>query len=354
MTRRHVRAGLVLIAVVLAGAWWAPPPVAAQGMPPVIRFFAAWAESRSDFDGLHLFIDAQVDDPDGQVPLSIQSVIVTRPDGGTLDLTGNFRYPNLGFRGEYFVDAGAPAPGTYTIAVTDAQGNTAMTTDDLGDPPALAPPEVVTPASEQIVATTTPTIGWNPVDGTASQRVAIRNADAFNVFGDSLYTGPVLPGDAAQFTLPAGVLTPGRRYVVELQAYDVPSGILAQTNTRAVRRQPFSVAGPNVGFFLNQAAFTTGDTLNLGLSVRNDGPPVAVDVRAWAGPPSGPAVLVFDVPGVEFPATAPDVSTVLNNVITHVFTGDEPAGPYALGIRVLERDTGAVMAQSIVGFDFAP
>jgi hypothetical protein len=200
--------------------------------------------------------------------------------------------------------------------------------------------ELGSPGSEQIVTTTTPTINWTPAPGAGSQRVAIRHADGFSVFGDSVYTRPVLPGDAAEFTLPAGVLTPGRRYVVELQGYDVPSRILAQTNTRAVRRRPFSVAGPNVGLFLNQGTFTTGDTLSVGLSVRNDGPPVTVDVRVWAGPPSAPSVLVFDFPGVELPTTPPNVSTVFSGVITHVFSGDEPAGAGLASFAQIRRRAG--------------
>src|SRR5580765_5451250 len=83
-------------------------PVWAEGTPPIIRFFGAWAEMRPTFLEPHLFLDVQVDDPDGQVPATIQSVIVTGPDERTYDLTSRFSHPNLTFRGEYFFDAGSP------------------------------------------------------------------------------------------------------------------------------------------------------------------------------------------------------------------------------------------------------
>ena len=84
-------------------------PAWAAGTPPIIRFFGAWAEMRTAFLDPHLFLDVQVDDPDGQVPTTIQSVIVTGPDGRTYDLTNRFSNPNLNFRGEYFLDAGLPS-----------------------------------------------------------------------------------------------------------------------------------------------------------------------------------------------------------------------------------------------------
>ena len=336
-----------------AGLWGDVQPAGAQGMPPIIRFFGVWVETRPELAEPHLLLSVQIDDPDGEVPATIQSVIVTAPDAGTLDLTARFRYPNLGFRGEYFLDAGPPLTGIYTIAVTDTQGHTVSASKALSTAPSLLPPSVTSPENEAILTTTTPTISWEPVAGAGSTRVAIRNADGDTVFGDSLYTGPLLAGSATQFAIPAGVLTPGRRYVAEIQAHDTP-GALPAANNRTVTRRPFSVAGPNVGVVLNQSVFATGQTLRFGVSVRNDGGPVNVDVQIWAGAPGGATAQVMEVADVEIPSTSPDASLVANDIVTHTFEGQEPAGAYVVGIRLRERVTGGIVAQAIGSFTFAP
>jgi hypothetical protein len=120
--RRIGHMGL-LVVVLSVRLLWSAQPVGAAGIPPIIRLFAAWAEQRPDSTPPHLNFDVQVDDPDGQVPLTIQSVTVTLPDSSTLNLTSQFNYPNLDFRGEYVLSPGAPGSpvptGTYTVTVTD-------------------------------------------------------------------------------------------------------------------------------------------------------------------------------------------------------------------------------------------
>ena len=330
-------------------------PAWAAGTPPIIRFFGAWAEMRSTFLEPHLFLDVQVDDPDGQVPTTIQSVIVTGPDERTYDLTSRFSYPNLTFRGEYFFDAGSPVQtGSYTVAVTDTQGNTATVTDPLTVFNAIAPASVIYPSSEELIDTPTPTLLWESVLGAAGMRVSICNADKFNTNGgDCMYSSPVLAGLATQITVPAGVIEPGRRYAVRVEAYDDAGASFPAASFRASAFQPFSVAGPNVSLFLNQSTFMPGQRVHLGLSVRNNGAPRPVDVTLWVGHPDGTAVKI-PLGNVEIASTPPDVSKVTNDYLVYTFAGGEPTGVYLVGIRLTSPDTGQIIAQSAVTLTLAP
>ena len=328
-------------------------PAWAAGTPPIIRFFGAWAEMRPGFLEPHLNLDLQVDDPDGQVPTTIQSVIVTGPDARTYDLTSRFFNPNLNFRGEYFFDAGSPVlTGSYAVAVTDTQGNTTTGSDTLNVFNPIAPANVTYPSSEELIDTTTPTLLWEPVLGAAGIRVRICNADTFNTSGDCPYS-TLLAGSATQLTLPAGVLDPGRRYAVRVETYDDPGASFPAANFRASTFQPFSVAGPNVSLFLNQSTFTPGSTLHLGLSVRNNGAPRPVDVTLWVGHPDGTAVKI-PLGNVEIASTPPDVSKVTNDYLVYTFAGGEPTGVYLVGIRLTSPDTGQIIAQSAVTLTLTP
>jgi hypothetical protein len=240
---------------------------------------------RPGFSEPHLFIDLRVDDPDGEVPATISSVSVTGPDGSRYDLA--FFSPNLGFRGEYFLDAGsAVQPGTYRATVTDVQGNLATASDSIGTYGVLMPATITSPRAQEIVGTTAPTLRWEAVDGAAGLRVVICNADIFTTSGDCFYSMAV-PSSSTQFTVPGGVLDPGRRYALWVEAYDTATASLPGSNVRARSVQPFSVAGPNLGVFLNQPTFSAGQTLHLGLSLRNDGTSADADVTVWAGLPDG-------------------------------------------------------------------
>lgn len=347
----------ILILVLSMVLVWAASPARAAGTPPIIRTFNAHAENQVGFASPHLGVDVQVDDPDGQVPLTIQSVMVTGPDGRTFDLTNLFRYPNLNFRGGYFPDLGTPVPtGTYRVDVTDIQGNTVTATDVLNPFPSLLPANVTSPGPEQILTTTTPTFHWDPIVSAGSVRVLIRNADQGHTSGDGLYTGPFLSslsGPPTQFTLPAGVLEPGRRYALRLEAFDTSTG-LPTANIRAATHRNFSVAGPNVSLFLNQSTFHLGQTLKLGANIRNDGAPVKVGLKFWAGVPTIPDPVELADVDVDLPSTAPDVSIVANDLVVLTFTTVFPAGDYVFGMRFSAGKTDGIIAQSRVGFHYSP
>lgn len=190
--------------------------------------------------------------------------------------------------------------------------------------------------------------------GAAGIRVRICNADEFSTIGgDCLYTSPVLADFATQFKLPAGVVDPGRRYALRVEAYDDSGASLPVASFRASTFQPFSVAGPNVGLFLNQSTYKPGHTLHLGLNVRNNGAPRPVDVTLWVGHPDGRAVKI-PLGSMEIASTSPDVTKVMNDYLVYTFTGDESTGVYLLGIRLTSPDTGQIIAQRMGTLTLAP
>lgn len=349
------RAQLVLLlAVVGAGLISSLPSAEAQGLPPAIRFFAVWAENRPGFASPHLNMTAFIDDPDGQVPLTIQSVVVTGP-AGTFNVP--FFYPNLEFRGQYFLDTGptvTPLPGTYTLTVTDNQGNVSTATDPLGTVPAISPPNVTFPTtSEQMISTTTPTFEWAFVTGAANTQVSIVNLDVFATFGDTLFRSLLLPGAATQFLLPGGILTPGRRYLLRVHAFDAAG--LGPANIRATTQIPFSVAGPSVTMSLNKPTFVGGDQLLLSVFYRNNGAPITVEGELWAGLPGGPAIELITVDNLPLSQTAPDASTALvQNFLLHTFTGAEPPSHYVLRFQFFDLGGPGVIAEASVPFRVGP
>lgn len=349
------RAGrvLLLMAALSASFVWSSSPAEAAGTPPVIRFFTAWAESRTTFSSPHLNLVAFMDDPDGRVPLTIASAVVTGPGGQTYNLLYN--YPNLvDLRGQWFLDAGTTIPtGTYTLTVTDTQGNVVTATDTLGTVPPLSPATVTLPQSEQILTTTTPTFQWNAGSGAAAIDIRIVNLDIFSTFGDTLYSSTLRPGTTTQFTMPGGILAPGRRYLLRVLAYD-SSGGLGPANIRAATQVPFSVAGPSVTMSLNKRAFVTGDPLLLSIFYRNDGASITVDAELFAGLPGGPAIRLVEV-DLPLGTTPPDVSTTLvSNLLLYTFSGSEPAGNYVLRLLFWETDGPGLVGESSISFTFSP
>lgn len=349
------RAGrvLLLMAALSASFIWSSPPAEAAGTPPVVRFFTAWAENRTTYSLPRLNLVAQLDDPDGRVPLTIASAVVTGPGGQTYNLAYN--YPNLEFRGQYHLDAGTTIPtGTYTIRVTDTQGNVVTATDTLGTVPPLSPATVTLPQSEQILTTTTPTFQWNAVSGAAAIDIRIINADIFSTYGDTLYSSTLRPGTTTQFTMPGGILAPGRRYLLRVLAYD-SSGGLGLANIRATTQVPFSVAGPSVAMSLNKRAFVTGDPLLLSVFYRNDGASITVEAELFAGLPGGPAAIRLMEVDLPLGTTPPDVSTTLvSNLPLYTFTGSEPAGNYVLRLLFWETNGPGLVAESSISFTFSP
>lgn len=358
MARQFRAAGPLLLAVVVLGAGilGSAPPADAAGTPPIVRAFSVWAENRASFGSPRLFAFAFVDDPDGQVPSTITSVVLTVP-AGTVTLTNNYNYPNLDFFGQYCLCGDpvlTPTPGVYTLTVTDNQGNVVTATKTLGTVPALSPPTVTLPTSEQIISTTTPTFQWNAVAGAAKVEVRIHNLDIFTTFGDSLFTSLLLSGSATSYTVPSGILTPGRRYLVRVNAFD-GAGLLP-SNIRAATGVPFSVAGPSVAISLNKSVYVAGDQLLLSASYRNNAAaPTFVEAELLIGLPGGAPLIWLAEADLLLSPTLPDVSTPLvTNFLLYTFNGSEPAGHYVVRLLFYDLNGPGEIAEAFASFRIGP
>jgi hypothetical protein len=69
------------------------------GLPPILREYAFWFADGNNVESTLTFT---VDDPDGEVPLSIASIQLTK-DGIVYDITNAYHYSDLGFQRKYIV-----------------------------------------------------------------------------------------------------------------------------------------------------------------------------------------------------------------------------------------------------------
>jgi len=228
--RWMVLGALVVIGIGLAApSAWALGP----GAPPVIQWATVEVVNTGAGGAPQLWAGIALEVPGGDVPVYVQSVTVTIPGGGTFTLP--FVVDDLYPWREYNLNlttvgvVGFPS-GTYTFTVTDTAGGVNTAIDDLGPTAGLPAPSwisvsglVPVPTSAGMVyllnlsATPTPTVSWASVPGAATHRLRVRDA-LNNVDLFSRYIG-----SNTSLTLPSGVMVPGRRYVIRVDAYDHPN-----------------------------------------------------------------------------------------------------------------------------------
>jgi len=186
-----------------------------QGMDNTKPYFN-WAVvfKRHDTDGIYTSLSASVSDPNGMVPGSLQSVIVTGPGGLNVDLLGG----NYSFLPQYneisLKVPGAPVAGVYTFTVTDNEGKTAVSYDWVGAAADIPLPDQ---ASVQISGNPlAPTVSWSGVSGYQGNlyyRVLVQDLD-----GNVVYLGS---RDAVTaHTIPYGILQAGSMYLARAEAQD--------------------------------------------------------------------------------------------------------------------------------------
>ena len=168
--------------------------------------------------------EADINDPDGELPGAIQSITVTPPGGSPIDMTGGW----LADFSEYWLTIpGAAQDGIYQFTVTDNNGNT-KTTYDYAKPHSLGR---VDAASLMAVGTwPTPTLSWSaPADisGPTYYRVIIEDvASGARVYSSSRTTQTYL-------SVPTGYLQTNGTYRWYVRAYDDPRWIVYNNETRS-------------------------------------------------------------------------------------------------------------------------
>ena len=270
------RTAVLVALLLLLGALGAPREAraACTGTPPVFIFTLAFAEVTPTATTPTLILAAGIDDPDGTVPSSLASVMVTGPLGTVFDLTARYNFPDLdtvGLAGvsTYSLGTGLTTfpTGTYVFSATDVNGCTTTSNFVLSPFPTLGTLTITSPALEEVVNTITPTVTWSPVTNAVNYRVRIEDAPTLRTRGQLLYTST--RSTATVFTIPKGILTPGRRYALRIEALDTNSTGPVAFNARSVTTRAFSVAGPKVGVAVNKRVLTSADTLTLTFRFRN-------------------------------------------------------------------------------------
>ena len=312
---------------------WALGP----GAPPVLS--GAWVYVRTN-DGAapRLFAEINVEIPGGRVPQSVASVTVLVPGEqapraiprGQVDLMPDRYYQaDLNTLGV----VGFPT-GTYTFTVTDTAGGTSTVTDTLASSSALGTPTITSHVAEQFIPASPPTIAWDSVPGAAGYRARVRygfmDQDLFSKFTT-----------ATSVTLPSGVILPGRRYQIRVEAFDDASGGPA-ANAQAVRRIQVEAQGPDVFLSFPNETYTAGQTLDVTARVWNTHASTTVDALVWIGLPGGAGSLkVLEFKDLLLPQGL-DWSGSLG--FSYNFTGGEPSGVYVVGFRLLDKMSGETIA----------
>ncbi len=360
---------------------WALGP----GAPPVIKF-ANVEVVATDGGTPRLVAYVSVEIPGGNVPLNVASVTVTLPppDGRTftlpldrVDLVDERGY-NLDAVVSPFPDGTFPA-GTYTFTVTDTAGGISIATDDLAlttGLPSATNPSVsgAIPVSGQpshpptvllnLTLNPTPTISWIPAPGAVNQRVRVRGGlQDLDLF--SRYTGD---GTTASMTLPAGVMVPGRRYLVRLDSYDNVNGAgcsiapftCQDSNARSRRRIEIITQGPEIFLTFGTAIngrinYSAGQTLDVTARIYNTGPTVMVNAYAWIGLPTAAVIPILNMPDLTIPnstanPTGPNDFYSGPIGFSYTFNGSEPSGNYIVGLRLTDPATDETVALATRAF----
>lgn len=299
---------LAALSLGLAGTpVWALGPTAA----PSIVFAAVWVDtSAQDFNGNpQLFASLEVEIPGGSVPINVQGVAVVVPG-----------------QGAYFLplDRSDLSPErSYLLNLTQAGVS--------GFPTGIY----------TFTATPTPTVSWASVDGAAGYRLQIRGS-----FGDQDLFSRATSGTSMK--LPSGVMVPGRRYRVRLDAFDSSSG-LPNANARSRNQIEVVTPGPEIFLTFGQGPYTAGQTLNVTARIYNTGPAVTVNAEAWIGTPTSVVIPILNMPGLTVSNSTAN-PTGPNNLysgpigFSYLLTGSEASGTYVVGLRLTDPATGETVA----------
>ena len=162
----------------------------------------------------------------GPLPTHVSQVSITGPNPYTFQ-ESNIGY-NLGNQGLVygFIEPGYPGDGNYAFNVQDTFGgsdtsNKAQTSATIGIVDQIS----MVPANNAYLTHLTPTFSWNAVSGTRYYRVTINDwKRSYTVYQSPRST-------STSFTMPAGILRPGRSYQWRVEAYENTNVIVADNRS---------------------------------------------------------------------------------------------------------------------------
>jgi hypothetical protein len=195
-------------------------------------FLSAAVYKRLD-DGVYTTtVDIGVEDPDGTVPDTIQSIRVQGPDGFDETLTGADYLPYWNTYFKRFPEKPVTT-GKYTITVTDTNSNSATTYEYF---------EVVTdfPAVDEKTIQISgepdaPVVSWQGISGYPGHlyyRIVVTDKQENDVYRSSRSA-------ATARWIPSGYIQPGKFYRVRVEAYDHRHWISYNSRTNS-KWQPLS------------------------------------------------------------------------------------------------------------------
>jgi hypothetical protein len=323
---------------------------------------------------LEIVLLLELEDGDLTPPQGLAALEVTDPNGTVHDLLNSqvnataTYFPPDGFvlfvsfpdgNGDGLPDI---PTGEYVARVQTTAGAEFFASKMLRSVTRLNIPTRLAPAANAQV-TTTPTFEWQTVPGGVAYRVRIFRAR--QSFTDPVVspTAPRLSIDDAtvfdspdlastSFTLPPGVLSPGRAYYWDVRVIDAL--VLAEADNRTRNdgrdaRSAFSVLGPYADIRRALSVVNIGDrqraTIRMANTTTTD---VEVRVRAWLGLPTG-EIRPLGRPGVT------GLQTIGAGVVRDLplwekrFRATDPVGTYAIGVQLLDPTTGHRIGDEDVG-----
>ncbi len=360
----------VLFGLVPYPAWALGP-----GAPPLVKSVDMMVTTTDD-SAPQLWAELEIEIPGGNVPLNVAGVTVTLPafDGRTFVIPFDRQdlYPNRG----YFLSLGPASgfaggvfpAGTYTFTVTDTAGGITVVSDNLGATTGLAAAGSLAisgtvPVSGQpgqpstvllnLAMNPTPTVNWTPPAGALNQRVRVRGGlQDLDLF--SQYTSDAITTSMA---LPAGIMVPGRRYLLRVEAFDHadPWGCSAtppctNANARSRRRLEIITQGPEIFLTFPAATpYAAGNSLDVTARIYNTGPAIKVNATAWIGLPTGAVIPILNLANLTIHNSTANPAGPNNFYegpigFGYTFNGSEPGGNYVVGLRLTDPDTGDTVA----------
>jgi hypothetical protein len=175
-------------------------------------------------DGIRTTLDAIVFDPNGTVPTTINSLVVSGPNGFSYSFTADDYFAPYN---EYWSERpGLPSDGEYTFTVNDSEGKTATSHFYLKVGSAIPLPDASSmQASGYVLA---PTLSWGAISNYHGN--LFYQARIYDMSNNIIWTSNHSTG--ASVDVPSGILSPDTDYQWRVEVFDDSSFYTA--NNRAV------------------------------------------------------------------------------------------------------------------------
>jgi hypothetical protein len=229
---------LIFLAILMLLAW--PVVCGAE----VTRFwFNVWTTQMPDPANpssilKRLDVTVAINDTRYRPPDAITSLVVTAPDGTVLNLTKNYWNElrsqfEASFVATDFTGGEIPS-GTYAAKLTDKSGKPPLLATKNLTAAFLAMPVISSPTEGAVLTDLTPLIKWGLVTGAVYYTIHLTNVTLNKEEPVYLLGLRSLDIYRNQFTLQTGVLKPGMKYLMRVEARDSDRNIIRRSRSKWV------------------------------------------------------------------------------------------------------------------------